>query len=157
MRWHYRDAGLLWLFVPAYLIHLAEEWFAGFPGWIGSIIGSPLPTIAYVGINGMALVLLVAGIRAAIRSERYGWVAVAVATVTLVNTVAHVAGAALTRSYSPGLVSAVLLYVPLGTLTMIRAMDQASAQMTRGILAGLLIHAAVFAAAFMSARMAVLP
>ena len=157
MRWHYRDAGLLWLFVPAYLIHLAEEWFAGFPVWIGSIIGNPLPAIAYIVINGIAFALLVAGIRAAIRSERYGWVAVAVATVTLVNTVAHVAGAALTRSYSPGLVSAVLLYVPLGTLTMIRAMDQASAQMTRGILAGLLIHAAVFAAAFMSARMAVLP
>jgi hypothetical protein len=31
VRWHYRDAGLLWLFVPAYLVHLAEEWFAGFP------------------------------------------------------------------------------------------------------------------------------
>jgi hypothetical protein len=157
VRWHYRDAGLLWLFVPAYVVHLAEEWLAGFPAWIGAIVGTPLPGTAYLVINGTAFVLLVAGIRAAIGSEKHGWVAVAVATVALVNVAAHTAGAVLTGSYSPGLISAVLLYVPLGVLTMIRASEQATAQMAGGILAGVLIHAAVFAAAFLATRMAVLP
>lgn len=151
MRRHYRDAGLLWLFVPAYLIHVAEEWFAGFPGWLQQIAGRPLPGDAFLIINAVALVLLVAAIRSATRSERSGWMAVGVATIMLVNTVAHAAGAALTRSYAPGLISAVVLYVPLGSLTMIRAVDQAARRhVARGIIAGLIVHALVFALAFAS-------
>lgn len=153
MRWHYRDAGLLWLFVPAYAVHVAEEWFGGFPDWIANIVGRPLPAETFFIINGIAMALLVVGVRAAIRSDRYGWIAVAVATIALVNTLAHAAGAALTVSYSPGLISAVVLYVPLGALTMIRALDQAfRPQLTRGVVAGLVIHAIVFIVAFTFAR-----
>jgi hypothetical protein len=72
VRWHYRDAGLLWLFVPAYLVHVGEEWFGGFPAWIGTVVGRPLPESAFLIINGVGLVLLAGGIRAAIRAERYG-------------------------------------------------------------------------------------
>lgn len=144
MRWHYRDAGLLWLFVPAYLVHVGEEWVGGFPEWIGTVVGGALPAAAFLILNGVALVLVVAGIVAAIREDRYGWIAVAIATIVLINTVVHAAGAALTGSYSPGLVSAVVLYVPLGSLAMIRAIDQASrTQLARGIVAGFLIHAIV--------------
>jgi len=153
VRWHYRDAGLLWLFVPAYIVHVGEEWVGGFPQWIGTVVGRPLPAAAFFTINGVALVLVVAGTRAAIRAERFGWIAVAVATIALVNTVAHAAGAALTGSYSPGLISAFVLYVPLGSLAMIRAFDQAPrGQLARGIVAGLLIHAIVFLVAFTLAR-----
>jgi len=154
VRWHYRDAALLWLFVPAYVLHMAEEWFGGFPLWIGKIVGHPLQETAYVVINGIALVLVVLGIRAAVQSERYGWVGVAIATIALINTVAHAAGAAVTGSYSPGLISAVVLYVPLGALTIMRAFDQAPrAQVTRGVVAGIVIHTIVFAVGFACARM----
>lgn len=153
MRWHYRDAGLLWLFVPAYVIHVAEELVGGFPQWIATILGRPLPVSAFLIVNAVALVLLIGGIRAAIRTERYGWIAVALATIVLVNTLAHAAGLALTGSYSPGLISAVVLYVPLGSLAMIRALDQAPRpQLTRGIVTGLLLHALVFVVAFALAR-----
>jgi hypothetical protein len=153
VRWHYRDAGLLWPFVPAYIIHVAEEWFAGFPAWVATATGRPLPASAFFANNGTALLLLVAGTRAAIRDERHGWIAVTVATIALVNTLAHAAGAALTRSYAPGLVSAVVLYVPLGTLTMIRAADRATpGHLSRGIAAGIVIHALVFGLAYASAR-----
>lgn len=149
MRWHYRDAGLLWPFVPAFVIHVAEEWFAGFPSWLQQVVGRPLPSSAFLLINGVAVVLLIGAIRSATRSERSGWMAVALATIVLVNTLAHAGGAALTRSYAPGLISAVVLFVPLGSLTMIRALDQADrAQVTRGIIAGLIIHALVFFLAF---------
>jgi hypothetical protein len=145
MRWHYRDGGLLWWFPPAYAIHLAEEWFAGFPGWVQRIVGNPLPEAAFVAINAVAFVLMVAAIRSATRSERSGWMGVAIATIVLVNALAHGAGAVLTRSYAPGVISAVVLYVPLGSLTMIRAMDQADrGQLARGVAAGLAIHTLVF-------------
>jgi hypothetical protein len=153
VRWEYRDAGLLWLFVPAYLVHVSEEWLGGFPDWIGTVVGRPLPPAAFFIINGVALVLVVAGIRAAIREDTHGWIAVTVATIVLVNTLAHAAGAGLTGSYSPGLISAVVLYVPLGSLAMIRAIDQAPrAQLIRGIVTGLAIHALVFIVAFTFAR-----
>ena len=153
MRWHYRDGGLLWLFVPAYLIHLAEEWFGGFPAWVALVVERPVPETAFVAINAVALMLLIIGLRAATHAEANGWIAVAVATIMLVNTLFHLGGAALTSSYSPGLISAVILYVPLGSLTMIRALDQASrSQLARGMQIGLVIHAIVFIAAFASTR-----
>jgi hypothetical protein len=154
MRWHYRDRGLLWPFVPAYVIHVAEEWFAGFPLWLTRIVGRPLPDAAFLLINAVALVAMIAAIRAATRAEHNGWIGVAIATIALVNTLAHAAGAALTHSYAPGLVSAVVLYVPLGSLAMIRAFEQAPrAQLERGLIAGVLLHAVVFLVAFLSARM----
>ncbi len=76
MRWHYRDAGLLWPFVPAYMIHVAEEWFAGFPQWLGQIVGRPLPGSAFLLINAVALAMMIAAIRAATRAEHNGWIGV---------------------------------------------------------------------------------
>ena len=154
MRWHYRDPGLLWPFVPAYMIHVAEEWFAGFPLWLEQIVGRPLPGSAFLLINAVALAMLIAAIRAATRAEHNGWLAVAIATIALINTTVHAAGAAITQSYAPGLVSAVVLYVPLGSLAMIRALDQAPRdQVRRGIIAGILLHAVVFIVAYLSAQM----
>jgi hypothetical protein len=153
VRWRYRDAGLLWPFVPAYAIHVAEEWFAGFPDWAARIAGRPIPGTAFIVINAVAIVLLLGAVRAATRNERHGWMAVCIATIALVNTAAHAVGAVITQSYAPGMISAVVLYVPLGLLTMIRAFDQApSPQLARGVVAGLALHGAVFIVAFGSTR-----
>jgi hypothetical protein len=136
------------------MIHVAEEWFAGFPQWLARIAGRPVPETAFLLINAVALALMIAAIRAATRAEHNGWMGVAIATIVLVNTAAHVGGAALTQSYSPGLVSAIVLYVPLGSLAMIRAFDHAPRdQVRRGIIAGILVHAVVIVMAFLSAQM----
>ena len=149
MRWHYRDAGLLWPFVPAFAIHVAEEWFAGFTTWVVQLTGRSMPDAAFIGIHAVAMALLVLAIHAAAGDESKGWLAIAIATVFLINTVSHAAGAVMTRSYAPGLISAVVLYVPLGTLTMIRAFDQAPrSQIARGLVSALMLHAAVFVIAF---------
>ena len=148
MRWSYRDAALLWTLVAAYAIHVAEEWFTGFPAWVANIVSRPMPADAFLIINAIAMLLMVIGVRAAIRDERNGWIAVTIATIAIVNTLAHVGGAILTRGYAPGLASAIVLYVPLGALTLIRAFDQAPRQITRGVVTGLLLHAAVFVVAF---------
>jgi hypothetical protein len=128
VRWDYRDAGLLWLFVPAYGVHLVEEWLAGFPKWLATVVGRPLPVTVFVSINAVAMVIAVLGIRAAVRTERYGWIAIAIATVFLINTLSHLAGSLVTGTYSPGLFSAVILYVPLASMVLVRALDQASRQ-----------------------------
>ena len=153
MRWQYRDAGLLWPFVPAYAIHVAEEWFGGFMTWVAQVAGSAMSDTGFLAINAVAMLLLVAAVRAASRADSHGWMAVAIATVFLINTVTHVAGAVLTRSYAPGLISAVVLYVPLGSLTMIRAFDQAPrAAIARGMIVGAVLHALVFVIAVAATR-----
>lgn len=153
MRWHYRDAGLLWPFVPAFAVHVAEEWFAGFTTWVAQVAGRPMSDAGFLAINAAGMVLLVLAIRAAARAESNGWMAVAVAAAALINTVIHVAGALITGSYAPGLLSAVILYVPLGALTMIRAMGQAPAgTVARGVAVAVCLHLLASAAAFASTR-----
>jgi hypothetical protein len=145
----------LWLFVPAYLAHVTEELLAGpgFPAWLARIVGQPLPVGAFVAINAVALTALLAAVYAAVRSERQGWAAVAIGTIALTNAVAHLSGSIVTRTYSPGLVTGFVLYVPLGSLVLFRAGYQApGGTMPIGVVAGFVIHALVFAAAFVSAR-----
>ena len=155
MRWHYRDAALLRLFPPAYLAHLAEEFWAGpgFPAWFAHVAGQPLPATAFVAINTIGFVLMIAGVAEAIRHEQAGWIAVAVATVVTLNALLHVLASVLTGTYAPGLITGVVLYLPLGQLLLIRALHQVEpARFTRGILAGVAIHTIVSVAAVMLAR-----
>ena len=152
-RWHYRDAALLWLFVPAYLAHLGEEFFAGFPDWIRLIVGRPLPMTAFIAINAVALCLLIAAVRTAIRRESAGWMAVAIAAIVTLNALLHLLGSFATGTYSPGLITGVVLYLPLGQLTLLRAWhQQAPSAFARGVAVGVFIHAVVAAVAFAATR-----
>ena len=144
MRWHYRDPALVWLFVGAYAAHLVEEFFGGFLEWFGLVAGRPLPQTAFIAINAIALVAMIAAARAATRRESLGWLAIAIATVLLVNGTAHLLGSLAFGSYSPGLITGVVLYLPLGQLALIRAWHQTEPSFFwRGVGAGLVAHAIV--------------
>jgi hypothetical protein len=133
---------------------MLEEWAAGFPEWIALVAGAPLPRLAFILINTVGALLMCAAARASVRQERHGWMAVAIATVVLVNTLLHMAGSVATGTYSPGLFTAVILYMPLGQLLLLRAWHQADlVTVRRGVLAGLAAHAAVIAAATAAARL----
>ena len=148
MRWQYRDPALVWLFLPAYVAHLAEEYFGGFPEWLALTIGRPVPRADFLAINAVALVVFIIAIRAATRRESLGWLAIAIATILLVNGIAHMLGSIVTGTYSPGLITGVVLYLPLSQLALIRAWDQAPPTFfRRGVLAGLAAHAVVVAVA----------
>ena len=149
MRWHYRDPMLVWLLPASYAVHILEEWFGGFPEWVAAIAGGVLSREVFVAINTIAMMLMIAAARAAIRREENGWMAVAIATVLLVNAFLHLAGTLLTRSYSPGLVSSIILYAPLCQLLILRARTQATASaVRRGVATGLAMHAVVVLIAF---------
>jgi hypothetical protein len=144
MRWQYRDPALAWLFVPAYLAHLAEEYFGGFPEWFGLIAGSPLPRATFLLINAVALMVLIAATRAATRIASRGWLIIAVAALALVNAGGHGLGSIATGAYSPGLITGVVLYLPLGQLTLIRAWHQAEPPFFwRGVIVGIAAQAMV--------------
>lgn len=153
MRWHYRDPLLAWLFPVAYGCHVLEEWFGGFPEWFAAIRGVPLPSDAFILINAVALIVMIGATYRTIRDERHGWMGIGVATVVEVNALLHVLASISTGTYSPGLFTSVVLYMPLGQLTLLRAWGQATrSQFGVGVLAGCAAHAFVSAIALLTVR-----
>ena len=93
---------------------------------------------------------MIAAARASTRREEHGWMAVGIATVVLVNALAHILGSVFTGTYSPGLFSSVILYLPLGQLAILRAWSQTSPRTLRhGILAGIGAHGLASATALL--------
>jgi hypothetical protein len=149
-RWHYLDPALLWLFPLAYAAHLAEETLAGegLRVWIARVGTGSISLPAFILVNAAGMAMFVAGVAVAARRQAFGWIAVGLATLILLNAGLHVLGTLVSQAYSPGLFTAVVLYVPLGGLTMLRAATQASsADWRTGILAGAGVQAAVGGAA----------
>ena len=152
MRSHYRDPRLAWLLPLAYAFHILEEWFGGFPEWIALVVGSPLPRASFIVISAIAMAAMIVATRAATASERYAWAGVAVATILLVNALTHALGTVVTGTYSPGMTTALLLYVPLAGLVLQRAVSQAQRSVFRtGLVTGIGVHALVFVVAYVSA------
>lgn len=153
MRWRYNDPPLVWLFVAAYVAHVLEELAGGFPRWLATVIGRSLPYRDFLVINAVALIVLIACARAATRRESLGWIGIGIATVLFANGLVHLFGSLGTGTYSPGLVTGVVLYLPLGQLALLRAMHQVPhAFFWKGVAFGLAAHAVVTAIAFASAR-----
>ena len=152
-RWQYNDPLPAWLLVAAYAAHIVEEWFGGFPEWLAAVTGAPLPRRAFVSINAVALLVVIVGTRVAMRSDSRAWIAIAVAAALFGNALLHILGSVVTGTYSPGLFTSVILYVPLGGLSLLRASEQAPRSgFARGVVAGLAAHAAVSLLAFALTR-----
>ena len=104
-------------------------------------------------VNVAGMVLLPAAVRRATHDERAGWMAIAIATIAVLNGMVHLMGTLVTGRYSPGLISGVVLYLPLGALALLRAAYQADpGTMSPGIWAGVAVHLGVFATAFLLSR-----
>jgi hypothetical protein len=111
----------LWLFPATYAVHVLEEGLTGerFYRWIGHASGRVLDPPSFWLVNGVLWALMVIVIVCARKRVELGWImATVLGTVAVVNGVGHAVGTAMVRSYSPGLVSGVLLWVPLGSWTL---------------------------------------
>ena len=101
-----------------YLIHAAEELRGGFPGWVSGLAGISVTPELFLRLN----TIFFAGMVAAVFLARYlpgaGWIAVTLAVSVALNGLLHLASTILTRSYSPGVVSGVLVWIPLGVFAL---------------------------------------
>ena len=151
MRWRYNDPPLVWLFVAAYLAHVVEEFLGGFPSWLATIFGRPLSYEAFLVINAVGLGVMIVAARFATRRESSGWLAIGIATVAFANGLLHLVGSLFTATYSPGLTTGVVLYLPLGQLALLRAWHQVPESFFwKGVAAGLAAHAVVTVVARLS-------
>jgi len=132
----------LWLFPASYAIHIAEEGLAGerFYRWIGRVTGREISPGVFAGVNLAYEAAMVAAVRQALAREDAAWLVPALGTITAVNGIGHLAGSAATRSYSPGTVSGVAVWAPLGLFAVVRSRQLLPRPVwRRGIMAGALI------------------
>ncbi len=136
----------LWLFPASYAIHIAEEGLAGerFYRWIRRVTGREVSPGVFTGVNLAFEVGMVAAVRRVLAREDAAWLVPALGTITAVNGIGHLAGSAVTRSYSPGTVSGVGVWAPLGLFAVIRSKKLLPRpDWRRGIMAGMLIQGSI--------------
>jgi hypothetical protein len=99
--------------------------------------------------------MMTLGVIIVLKRKSYRWLLVSFGTTVLINGVVHAVASVVTLSYSPGLVSGLLLFVPLGAITLRRARVRMSRRTFRaGLIVGALMHVAVVLLAFGFARIA---
>ena len=142
-----------WLFPLSYLIHIAEEYWGGFPAWIARFWGVESSLDNFLSWNGGAWVMMVVGVVLVLRTKSYRWLLVSFGMVVLINGTVHALASVVTRSYSPGVISGLLLFIPLGAITLRRARSLVNPRTFRaGLIVGVLMYVAVVLLAFGFAR-----
>jgi len=137
---------IAWLFPFSFLIHILEEFYAGvgLPIWISNLFSIDLSTDDFILINatGFSLTLIIAllyslGIAVPLVLLAFG-------TLVFVNGFIHLGASIMTLSYSPGTLSGIILFIPLGLLTFKKIRPQLSGRdQIIGISLGILIHVLV--------------
>ncbi|TCH96620.1 HXXEE domain-containing protein [Roseococcus sp. SYP-B2431] len=104
---------LLWLSTAAYAAHVIEEFTLDWRGWAQNVLGLPAEWPNFYVVNAVVAVL---GAAAAMVAPNLPAVALAFPALMLINaTFFHVLPAIrFGGRFSPGLISAVLLFYPLG-------------------------------------------
>ena len=142
---------LIWLQLPAYMLHQYEEHDADrFRRFVNAIIGGGKEVLTrldvfVINIAGVWGVDALAFLLAARVHLGLGLIAV---YLSLVNAVAHCAQAIALRRYNPGLITAILLILPLGVVTLWVLSGNAQISATDhliGLGLAILIHAAIVA------------
>ena len=111
-----------WLFPSTYLIHIAEEYWGGegYRAHLAKTKGVSLTPLRFFFLTGLGGLIMIAGIVAAERLNFPQLALVIFGTTVLANGLSHTITGVLTAKYNPGLFTAILLWIPLGAVTLAR-------------------------------------
>lgn len=102
---------LLWIALAAYSIHVLEEYELDWRDWARTILRLPVEWGSFYVANAAVVVL---GVSFAVVGWREPWFALGLPALMLINaTFFHVLPTIITRVYSPGLTTAVMLFYPV--------------------------------------------
>jgi len=136
----------VWLLPFSYAAHVVEEAFGGdgIAGWIIAQGGVRFSIAGFLGINLLALAIIVGATWAARKFPAWRWTLVSGGTILLVNGLCHIVVSAAMRSYVSGLWTGLVLYAPLGGVLLFYLRRIVSARIFwAAAAAGFMIHAAV--------------
>lgn len=132
------------MFPLTYVAHIAEEYWVDFAGWAQQILPLRMTGRELLGWNIAGLLLMTLGVVLARERRRWRWVMTTLAGIVLVNVFFHAALSVAVRSYSPGLATVLLLWLPLGFWTSVHEWRFAArTTFWKGLLGVLIFHAAL--------------
>lgn len=107
----------IWLFPATLAVHFMEELslHGGFYSWLSTVTDERLPGAMLLPAAIVGVALASGAVYLAIRDPRFLWVVPALGGIYLVNAIFHVMASWLTGTLSPGTVSGLVLWLPLGT------------------------------------------
>ena len=135
----------VWLFPLAYGLHVAEEYAFHFPAFLASVSGRQMSNSQFLLLNAVFWVLMVGAVVVVLARPSRAWLVVTLSAVLGINAAAHLLGSIVTAAYSPGTVTAAVLYVPLVVYALRRVLPHLSRGLAiRAAVLGAGIHAGVF-------------
>lgn len=111
----------LWTFVVTYIIHIAEEYWGG-EGYSAHLLkhrGVYMSPTRFLIIQAIGTALMAAGVLLARRLKFTNAMAVILGAAVLGNAITHTVNALRTQSYEPGLISAIVIWMPLGLFSIL--------------------------------------
>jgi hypothetical protein len=118
---HVSEAGYLWIFAAVLVIHLTEEFCGGMRSSDrDKLHGLDLSRGGFIRTNLVAVVGLIAISVTAVKMGFPQFLLVSLGTFILVNGARHAVKSVREITYSPGLITGILVFLPLGVLTLIR-------------------------------------
>ena len=111
----------MWLFPVTYLIHIAEEYWGGegYTAYLYRLRGVHLSTARFLAFQTLGVVLICIGIVISLKLKWPRFFLTIMGALVLSNGITHTATALRHGGYGPGLVSCVLIWIPLGLITLI--------------------------------------
>ena len=133
----------VWLFPLSQGIHAGEEYLEGygFHRWLSHLSHTTFSERHVLMVHVAFVLLMVVATGLASRIAAWAWVLPGLAVLVLLNAVAHILGSIASEFHSSGLVSSVVLWVPLGIGGLVYAWRGLSNfQFWGGILSGILVQ-----------------
>ncbi len=111
-----------------YLIHIAEEVYGGegYSAYLERLRAIHITPDRFMLAQGIGLVLMVVGIVLARRLNFPNLLNVVLGATVLVNSLTHTVQTLAHGEYVPGLVTGLLIWLPLGVVTLVRFKDSMS-------------------------------
>lgn len=110
-----------WLFPITYLFHIAEEYWGGegYSAYLLRLRGIQLSPTRFLVVQAIGLTLMMVGIILARRFQFPNLLSVILGGVVLVNGLTHTILSLAYAEYVPGLITSILLWIPLGVATLL--------------------------------------
>jgi hypothetical protein len=131
-----------WLSMAAYSVHILEEFSLDWRNWARGVLKLPVEWADFYVTNGIVVAL---GIAQAMLAPTLPIAPLAFAGLMLVNAIFfHVMPGLTTRRFSPGLMTALIIFLPLGVAVFWFALANAFVTSTTAV-AGLIVGAVIMA------------
>ena len=138
----------LWVVAASCVLHVLEEYFTGWQHWAVETLGIVMPTARFLFMN---VVLVIAAVVLASVGWRRPMLSLIIPAATLVNAVFfHILPTIVQRRVSPGVYTAVLLYVPFSSGAFVGAWRDGAPK--RALAAALIIGTLMMISVVLTAR-----